>query len=100
MSDLDLDWLEYTFDSSFIIDGISSFRGDVYLSKSRVIKLFRKRSFTRRESEIMSEQLFFALSSSLPCVLDVEDDALRCELNDFRDPLRFEFFVAPLFSVM
>jgi hypothetical protein len=48
----------------------------------------------------MSEQLFFALSSSLPCVLDVEDDALRCELNDFRDPLRFEFFVAPLFSVM
>lgn len=97
MSDLDLDWLEYTFDSSFIIDGISSFRGDVYLSKSRGVKLFRKRSFPRSDSEIM---LCIALSSSLPCVLDVEDDARRCELNDFRDPLRFELFVAPLFSVM
>ena len=73
----------------------------MYFDISRVVKLFLERSLSLKESDITSELLFVAiLSSSRPCVLDVEDEVLRCKLKDFIDSRRIELYVGPLCSVI
>lgn len=63
---------------------------------SRGVKLFRNNNFPFKVSGIS----WFPLSSMRPSVLEVEDEARRCELNDLIEPLLFELLGVPLLRVM